>query len=343
MWVVMIVLASCQDVAEGTARSETVAVDAGYPSLYSVPPRPQLSYPVEQRRAIVDGLIADRENARYTSEVIRYRAGLSNLPPPEPRTVAAVPAVVEPEAQGAGAAPPSAPSEPPGADTPTELFPEDDSLGSFMQRMLDSAKPPGDTRADPKAEPRARATPPGDDPVPAEPAHDAKLATASSETLRVSPPPPAKPSSAAVTEIAVITAQEADEVEAADTDRAAPEAPSKPVPESAQIEVANGLIAIEVAPDDDRSMMLESIAFAPGSAALPPDAKARLAQFLGEASAQGARVKIVGEAEAADLALDRARAVGLALVQGGLPADRLEMSLADDGTGDRARLFLAAP
>ena len=120
-------------------------------------------------------------------------------------------------------------------------------------------------------------------------------------------------------------------------------APAAPAPGSAQIDVADGLVAIEVAPGEDPSPSLQSIAFAPGSAALPPDAAAHLAQFLGAANAQGARVKIVGEAEAPDLALDRARAVGLALVQGGLPADRLEMGLAQDGTGDRARLFLASP
>ncbi|MGH6903723.1 MAG: hypothetical protein ACREIR_13395 [Geminicoccaceae bacterium] len=117
----------------------------------------------------------------------------------------------------------------------------------------------------------------------------------------------------------------------------------KPVPATAQIEVADGLVAIEVPPDDDRAMALVSIAFGPGSAALPPDASARLERLLGAANAQGARVKIVGEADAPALALDRARAVGLALVQGGLPADRLEMTLAHDAAGDRARLFLAAP
>jgi hypothetical protein len=41
--------------------------------------------------------------------------------------------------------------------------------------------------------------------------------------------------------------------------------------------------------------------------------------------------------------LDRARAIGLALVQRGLPPDRLEMTLAAGAAGDRARLFLASP
>ena len=60
MWVLMIVLASCQDVAEQPAQIEPVKFDPAYPSLHTVPARPQLSYTVEQRRAIVDMLIADR-------------------------------------------------------------------------------------------------------------------------------------------------------------------------------------------------------------------------------------------------------------------------------------------
>jgi hypothetical protein len=88
---------------------------------------------------------------------------------------------------------------------------------------------------------------------------------------------------------------------------------------------------------------LGSIAFNPGSAVLPADVRPVLERWLGEANAQGARVKVVAEAAAPALALDRAWAVGLALVQSGLPADRLELSHADHAGGDRARLFLASP
>ena len=45
MWVVVMVLASCQNLAGETASTGTVAREpAGYPSLHTVPPRPQLSY-----------------------------------------------------------------------------------------------------------------------------------------------------------------------------------------------------------------------------------------------------------------------------------------------------------
>jgi hypothetical protein len=80
------------------------AADSGYPPLQSVPPRPQLSYTIQQQRQIVEALIADRENARYTSQVVRHRSGLSSLPPPPPPEPAPAitiePDVTSPQATG---------------------------------------------------------------------------------------------------------------------------------------------------------------------------------------------------------------------------------------------------
>lgn len=102
-------LAGCQNatdeapVAVQSTPAETATAPAeappstGYPPLQSVPPRPQLSYTVQQQRQIVAALVADRENARYTSQVVRYRSGLSSLPPPPapPEKVAVALPVVE--------------------------------------------------------------------------------------------------------------------------------------------------------------------------------------------------------------------------------------------------------
>jgi outer membrane protein OmpA-like peptidoglycan-associated protein len=360
MWVVIIALASCQDLAGNpdqgsageTAKAETVA--GAYPSLHTVPPRPELSYPVKQRRAIVEGLIADRENARYTSAVVRYRSGLSNIPPPEEKPVAAVPLELAPEPQDDASAPSVAPIDRPDVNETPSLTYERDDLDTFMQDMLDST---GAARGEPQASasPRGPATPgarPSAGPVvaagagpqgrtqvvpatmparPPAPASTSGTATAANENGHGAPPSPApRRPGAAAAESGAGAAAVRTPVE-------------KPAPETAMIDVAGGLVVVEVAPDDDPEMALVSVAFGPGSAALPPDEQARLERLLGEAKARGARVRIVGEAAAPALALDRARAVGLALVQGGLPADRLEMTLAQDGAGDRARLFLAAP
>jgi len=84
-----------------TASSEAApatdpAAEAGYPLLQSVPPRPQLSYTIQQQREVVEALIADRENARYTSQVVRHRSGLSSLPPPPTPPEPAAPVSIEP-------------------------------------------------------------------------------------------------------------------------------------------------------------------------------------------------------------------------------------------------------
>ncbi|HEX6143691.1 MAG TPA: hypothetical protein VFZ01_13300 [Geminicoccaceae bacterium] len=64
--------------------------DEPYPSVATVPPKPQLSYTVEQKRAIVDALVADQKNARYTSEMVRYRSGVNATPPELPEGMAAL-------------------------------------------------------------------------------------------------------------------------------------------------------------------------------------------------------------------------------------------------------------
>lgn len=73
-----------------TARPVEVApldTSEPYPPVSSVPARPQLSYNVQQERAIVDALISDREHARYTGSAIRYRSGVSGQQPRPPAGV----------------------------------------------------------------------------------------------------------------------------------------------------------------------------------------------------------------------------------------------------------------
>jgi hypothetical protein len=96
-------LPGCQEMGDDRAPASSdlaaiakVPVESGYPPLQSVPPRPQLSYTVQQQRQIVEALIADRENARYTSQVVRHRSGLSSLPPPPEPPEPAPPIPAEP-------------------------------------------------------------------------------------------------------------------------------------------------------------------------------------------------------------------------------------------------------
>jgi outer membrane protein OmpA-like peptidoglycan-associated protein len=111
--------------------------------------------------------------------------------------------------------------------------------------------------------------------------------------------------------------------------------------EVAGIEVGDGLIAVSFTPGADEAA-LAAIDFAPGSATLPPDASARLERYLAEVKGPDVHIRVIGEADTPALALDRALAVGLALVQRGIPADRLELTLAPDAAGDQVRLSAAA-
>jgi outer membrane protein OmpA-like peptidoglycan-associated protein len=118
--------------------------------------------------------------------------------------------------------------------------------------------------------------------------------------------------------------------------------PFDPAAHAAGIDISDGLIAISLPPSAAPAGLLASIGFAPGSAVLPPAAAAHLERFLAEVKAPDARIKVVGEADTPALALDRALAVGLALVRGGIPADRLELTLASATGGDQVRLSAVA-
>jgi outer membrane protein OmpA-like peptidoglycan-associated protein len=475
MWVVLLVLASCQNAAEDPGLSEAVPAQPDHPSLHTVPPRPQLSYTVEQRRAIVEGLIADRENARYSNQVVRYRAGLSGLPPPATPPVAAAPPAA-PDVAATEATPP-APGRPdlPSAPPETEFDHYDDDLDSFLEDMERSgaAAPGPGAHAAPAGRAIVRAgaarpvAPPaaddddGPEPAtmgfpPAAPAAGIRMAThaparvetslagrapgvvwgmvdmgdrpaapaAAASAARVAEPSGAKASSPAPapdaatladrleragrppTDVAIAgrapgvvwgmvdmpdmpdrpaePAAAADAASAADTGPTAPPAaqlpPATPIetvetgsqddatggdgqtveptatalarrPEprppfeapagAAGIEISDGLIAISLAPGAERAGP-PGIDFAPGSAILAPEAAARLDRFLAAVKAPDVRIRVVGEADAPALALDRALAVGIALVQRGVPADRLDLTLAPDPGDDQVRLSAVA-
>ncbi|MGH6914591.1 MAG: hypothetical protein ACREH3_12900, partial [Geminicoccales bacterium] len=72
-----------------------------------------------------------------------------------------------------------------------------------------------------------------------------------------------------------------------------------------------------------------------------PGAMPKLERFLAEARAEQARITVLGEGSPPSLAIDRARAVGQALVRLGASPERLRMTMATNGAGDRARLVLA--
>ena len=82
----VLLAAACRQVP-APAPTPTAATDlsgAPYPTLDMVPPRPQLGYSLEQRRAIEGQLVGDREHAAYMEAVLDYETGRTSTPPPPP-------------------------------------------------------------------------------------------------------------------------------------------------------------------------------------------------------------------------------------------------------------------
>jgi hypothetical protein len=402
-------LAGCQSL-DGLWPAAAAPVDAGppkpaaaasreYPSLHTVPPRPQLSYDVQQRRAIVDGLIADRENARYTDQVVRYRTGQSSLPPPPtpPKVVAAVvpEGPVEPVEPETEAAEPDA-QAPSFEDDDGGRFGdqyEDDTLGDFVDELardpdedapaaagpsrqgeeapglldwfrglfgqaeVEAAEPPADAPAAPGQGPEGLQEAPGLSEQESSP--DAAIEVPAADH----PTPVLRPS------MAVKERAPADEPAAVEGSirQAAAAGPAVPLAKPGGVGVAIGADGITIGddgaagerpapgagpPSSGETVATRSprevapsvlVLFQPGSAALPPGVGARLEQVLARAKAQGAVIRIEGEAYSPALALDRARAVALGLMRVGASAGDLQMTLAPGATGDQARLILAGP
>lgn len=93
-----------QSVRERADQETAAASDQATPRLSSVPARPQAATPPSVRERVVEGLVADRENARYSDQTVRLQ-GESRAPEP----VAAPPAQA-PQTAAAPAVPPRAAS-----------------------------------------------------------------------------------------------------------------------------------------------------------------------------------------------------------------------------------------
>ena len=94
--------AGSQPSSSATAATTQPESDA-YPELRLVPPRPRLSYSIEQRREIANGLVRDREHALYMERQLRYQIGEAEEPPPPPapeRGPAEMPRPDSPEPEG---------------------------------------------------------------------------------------------------------------------------------------------------------------------------------------------------------------------------------------------------
>jgi hypothetical protein len=151
----------------------------GFPNLGSVPDRPELPVTSSERANVVAGLMADRNNARYTDEELR---GGTEVPAAPPRANEAAP---EP-APGTTASAPAAPVAAAPAPAPAEPI------------AAAPAPPPPSAPAPTPPAPVASAPPPAAAaPAPVEPPPPAPApAPAQTRTAAIPPsPPPAAPPS----------------------------------------------------------------------------------------------------------------------------------------------------
>lgn len=135
----------------------TAPASKTFPDLRDVPPRPNLTYTPEQRRQIQQGLVADEQYARYTSQILRAGDGAPLPPPPEPPPL--------PEPTLADETAPAEATAPPVARL-VERRNDRGDLNSLLDDVVESALPPTTAgsaaarrRIAPATQPSAASTP----------------------------------------------------------------------------------------------------------------------------------------------------------------------------------------
>ncbi len=312
-----------------------------YPNLATVPEPPTQALSTAQLDKLTQSLIADRTNAKYTSE--RLQAGFDQAaaapvppPPPPPAPAAAAPtqAMATP-ATSAGAAPPpkhasaAGTAVPPGAAAtglrkpgePPEPGPMESSLQSPQISSLPNPEqsepappPPRELRM--PAGPTAAAAPPAPAHLAAPPAPAPLPAAIASAQFEPPPPPPVLPP-------------------ATPTRTAAATAPGK-VPAARPVDTP-----------------IAEIDFDASSTTLSDAARQELGKIAPLYRRDPGKVRVVGYAGVGSsavqqlngfqVALDRAHAVAAALAKAGVPADKILVEAApaetDSGQGRAEILF----
>ncbi len=132
------ILAACQQTRVPPGTPGAGVSEAPYPTLATVPPRPQLGYSLQQRRAIEGQLVGDREHAAYMDAVLDYETGRTSTPPPPPPAAAA-----QAELPPAASAPPPPRVRGPGDSPEVEAYVadalerdrDDGELTDFLRKL----------------------------------------------------------------------------------------------------------------------------------------------------------------------------------------------------------------
>jgi outer membrane protein OmpA-like peptidoglycan-associated protein len=316
----VLALAACGDfwrnVPPRPAATDDPAVAATpYPSVNSVPARPQLSYPLEQRREIAEGLVADRANARHAGDALRQgnaRPGLADQPVPLPSP----PAAPASRAQGTMARPQGDLAL---AYVEEALARDADNgtLDDFLDRLQQPPIGPGPRSAERAAAAapakeaqadRARRARPAAAPAPS-PSDDGVL---EEQPRPKEPSLPESPSQEAAADLVPTT------IEPAAGDIGAPPVDTLAAP------VEAAAAASVTAPAAPRLPM--TVLFAADDTAIAARDTAKL-EALAHANGDLPRLFVVGNGPRPGLAMERARGVAALLVGAGIPAERLVIEM----------------
>jgi outer membrane protein OmpA-like peptidoglycan-associated protein len=300
------------------AIEDQATADAAFPSLAAVPARPQLTYTLEQRREIAQGLVGDRANARYAGDELRRAQGR----PVQPDTAPPLPPVAAP-APPAGARP---------GDLALAYVEEalardsdDGSLGDFLDRLQQRPPAVADILPPPAAVPPEAVAP---EPVAAEPVLPGPVAV---EPVAVEPvaPEPVAPEPVAPEPVAAerVAAEPVVVAPVPEGDRAVAAATGGgTAPGTAESAPGPAAAPAQPAPLPPPSLPL-SILFEADVTDLRGDDRARLDR-LARGAAQGeAAIVVSGGGKRPGLAMERARRVAAALVGGGLPPTRIAIEM----------------
>lgn len=149
------------DSAESATESakKTPGDGKDFPNLASVPERPKAPSEAERKR-LADSLNADRENAKYSDEVISRQGTASVPPPPRPASPASAPtAPAAPDAPVARAGVPAPPDTPSAASSAASAAPPSSTLAPGSVLTREPVSRPPKFNAAPSA-PRTPAAPP---------------------------------------------------------------------------------------------------------------------------------------------------------------------------------------
>lgn len=322
------------------------------PDINSVPNRASTRSSPEQRQQVAQGLVADRDNARYTDDELR---GKPSDAPPTVR--AARPAA--PAATALAAATPAAPAKP---ESETQIASDTDMPGMVNPGILTGAQsnqivspPPsaGGVPAPVAVAPPAPvvAAPP---PRPAPPPIDAPPIAVTQSTFQQALAASAGTVTTLPASAAYPTASTGGTPASPAAQKMSPDLASLYLPVVAYPQFAPGQSAPLVPVQQGfagpgRVTNVARITFAGGSAQLDPGADTALGQAAAEYRKAGGMIRVMGWApsdgtngmSAYDLALARARAVGQALERSGIsPAAVLIEAHAGPAANGPTEIFL---